>query len=447
MNFTTQVLASLLITSLLTVVGSGQESSRASGEPEVTLESRLALAGGNKAQLVKAIESAPENQRAAVEFLVLNMPRNDLRSLSAEFLLEHVRVAFEARSTAPWAEQISDELFLNDILPYANVDETRESWRAELREICLPIVKDCKTAGEAAHELNTNLFREVKVKYSRKRKKANQSPSESIDTGLASCTGLSILLADACRSVHVPARLTGIPSWTNKRGNHTWVEVWDNADNDWHFAGAAEADPAGLDRGWFVRDASLADKAKRMNSIYSISFARTDTVFPMVWSRDRENAVYAVNVTDRYAKPKDAPDAAADPDKIQVRIRVWNADRTERVATNVLLVDPAADAGANDANKLSGTSPSNTADMNNMLEFALDRDTQYELHIGDTNPLKVHPFTSGSGDTQLIEVRLDVDGEPEQGAKKHDAGKHDAGKHDDGTPKHTNRQIKGVKDK
>ena len=398
MDLSLRVLIAMVVTCFWAASSGAQE-----GAPEITLESRYELAGKNKAELEKAIESAPEDQRAAVEFLIMNMPRNDLRSLSAEFLLDNVRVAFEARETAPWADQISEELFLNDILPYANVDETRENWRAELREICLPIVEDCKTAGEAAQELNKHLFREVKVKYSTKRKKANQSPSESIDTGLASCTGLSILLTDACRSVHVPARLTGIPRWTNKRGNHTWVEIWDDADSDWHFTGAAEYNKDGLDRAWFVRDASLADGTKRLNSIYAISFGRTDTVFPMVWSRNRDNAVYAVNVTDRYTE-SDTPDAKVDPEKIQVRIRVWNEDSTERLAKKVSVVKPAADGEAQ-PDMLSGTSPSNTADMNDMLEFALDRDTVYEMHI--EGKAEVFKFATQSGATQLIEVQLD----------------------------------------
>ena len=304
-------------------------------EPQVEvdpIEARYELAGENRAELEQAVKLAPKDQRAAVEFLILNMREKDLQSLSADFLLDNVKVAYQARAAAPWADQVSDDLFFNDILPYANVDEVRENWRAKLREICLPIVKDCKTTGEAAQELNKQLFKKVKVKYSRKRKKANQSPSESMDTGLASCTGLSILLVDACRSVHVPARLTGIPKWSNKNGNHTWVEVW--SDDDWHFTGAAEYNAEGLDRAWFQRDASLADKSKRINSIYSISFARTDTMFPMAWSRDGRNTIYAINVTDRYAPPsKEAP--KTDPNKIEVRIRVWNADRSERVATTV----------------------------------------------------------------------------------------------------------------
>ena len=57
--------------------------------------------------------------------------------------------------------------------------------------------------------------------------------------------------------------------WTNGRGNHTWVEIWDG---DWHFVGAAEPDPNGLDRGWFAHDASLAVKDDREHAIYASSF-------------------------------------------------------------------------------------------------------------------------------------------------------------------------------
>jgi hypothetical protein len=38
-------------------------------------------------------------------------------------------------------------------------------------------------------------------------------------TGLASCSGLSILLAGACRAVGVPARIVGTPMWSNGHGN------------------------------------------------------------------------------------------------------------------------------------------------------------------------------------------------------------------------------------
>ena len=145
---------------------------------------------------------------------------------------------------------------MNYVLPYCSVNETRDNWREILYNNFSMLVTDCKSTGEAAQLLNKTIFGTLDVKYSTKRKKADQSPLESIELGLASCTGLSILLIDACRAVGVPARLTGIPLWTNKSGNHTWVEIWDTETQEWKFTGAAEYDANGLNRGWFAGQAA-----------------------------------------------------------------------------------------------------------------------------------------------------------------------------------------------
>lgn len=260
------------------------------------VEQALTQAGKNRGELEKALRKAPASQRRGMAFLIANMPQGDLRSLRADFLLENVALAYKARAELKWGRAIPEDIFLNDVLAYANLDETREPWRKEMFELCLPLVKDCLTPAEAAQKLNATIFGKLKVRYSTARKKANQSPKESIDLGLASCSGLSILLSDACRSVCVPARLAGTPMWANNRGNHTWVEIWDGR---WHFTGAAEYDAAGLDRAWFVGDAAQAKKADPKYAIYAASFRKTKTHFPLVWDAEARQ-VSAENVTDRY---------------------------------------------------------------------------------------------------------------------------------------------------
>ena len=86
-------------------------------------------------------------------------------ALRADLLLENVRLAYKARTQVPWGRRLPEEVFLNDVLPYANVDETRELWRNDFYERCLPIVKVCKTPGEAAQKLNGKLFKTLNVKY------------------------------------------------------------------------------------------------------------------------------------------------------------------------------------------------------------------------------------------------------------------------------------------
>jgi hypothetical protein len=262
--------------------------------------SALERAGDNRAELVKALRGAPAEQRKGMAFLVAHMPQCDLKALRADFLLENVALAYKARAELPWGRAVPEDVFLNDVLPYANVDEARHPWRKEMYELCLPLVKDCKTPGEAAQRLNATLFKKVNVRYSTARRKPHQNPKESIEQGLASCTGLSILLSDACRSVCVPARLVGTPLWASKRGNHTWVEVWDKG---WHFTGACEPDPKGLDRAWFVGDAAHAIKGSPQHAIYAASFRKTGLAFPLVWAPGQKE-VQAENVTDRYARKK-----------------------------------------------------------------------------------------------------------------------------------------------
>lgn len=271
-----------------------------------TVEEALGKAGNNRPELEKALHDSPPDQRPGMSFLIANMPDKDLLALKADFLLSNVELAYKARRQVPWGPKIPEAIFFNDVLAYANIDEERDAWRQELYDLCMPLIKDCKTPSEAAQLLNVQVFEKVKVRYSTQRRKPHQSPQESIAQGRASCTGLSILLSDACRSVAIPARLVGTPRWVDQSGNHTWVEIWDQ---DWHFTGACEPDKNGLDRGWFVEKASQAKKDVPQHAIYAASFQKTAISFPLVWAPGKKD-VSAENVTHRYARPQAPKDEA-----------------------------------------------------------------------------------------------------------------------------------------
>lgn len=262
------------------------------------------------AELAQALAAAPAPQRESLAFLLDNMPERDRRTLSAPSLLENIAQADAALAAAPWARDIPRDLFLNDILPYANATEPRDAWRADLRARCTPLIAGCATPAAAAQRLNERLFSLLNVRYSTERARADQSPAETIRSGLASCTGLSILLVDACRAVGIPARVAGIPEWPDGRGNHTWAEIWDGG--RWHFLGAAEPDARGLDHAWFERDAALAQKDVPNHVIYALSFRKTGVRFPVTWGGADPGDIYAENVTERYASPSAAA-AAPDP--------------------------------------------------------------------------------------------------------------------------------------
>jgi transglutaminase-like putative cysteine protease len=237
----------------------------------------------------------PEGLKAA-EFLAASAPASDKATLSEAFLRDNLALALDARERFLWAKGVPEDIFLNNVLPYASLDEKRDSWRRELIAIAAPLVKDCRTTSEAAQVLNRDLFQKLNVHYSTARKRANQSPVESIASGKASCTGLSILLVDACRAVGIPARVVGVAQWTNNPGNHTWVEIWDGR---WHFMGAAEYSSAGLDHAWFADDIAHGPKVQ---IIYAASWEKTSTHFPLAWNPG-DTSIPAVIVTSQYKQP------------------------------------------------------------------------------------------------------------------------------------------------
>lgn len=281
---------------------------------EPALRQALERAADNRPQLVAALEKVPADQKRGMEFLIENMPDRDLRELQADFLLENCELAYRAWRQSPWKDKIPEDIFLNNVLPYANINERRDAWRKEFLEKFQPLVAQAKSPAEAAAILNQKVFSIVNVKYSTGRPKADQSPQESIKAGLASCSGLAVLHIDACRACGIPARFVGTPLWPDRSGNHSWVEVWDDG---WHFTGAAEPTGDKLDQAWFVDRASGARRDHPLHAIYAASFQRTPLRFPLVWDRSIDY-VYAVNVTDRYADK--SPPLAAGQQRVGVRV-------------------------------------------------------------------------------------------------------------------------------
>lgn len=272
---------------------------------------QLSITDDRQPKWLEAIAAAPADQREGWAFLLANMPEADLKTLTPAFVAKDVSLAYDAWRSAPWSAQVPRELFLNDVLPYANLNERRDDWRQDFVLRFANLVTAAKTPGEAAQILNRAVFKNVKVQYhATKRKKPDQSPYESMEIGYASCSGLSILLVDACRACGVPARMAGTPLWYNKSGNHTWVEVWDG--QQWRYVGAAE--PGEFDKTWFTELAAKADVSKPETHIFAASFAHTQTPFPMVWLPESKDYP-AVDVTTYYLKRAalkvTAPDGAA----------------------------------------------------------------------------------------------------------------------------------------
>lgn len=372
-------------------------SGRYAGVPKeyhALIDRTIATAGDNAKELKKALKEVPRNEREGMAFLISYMPERDAKSLSADFLLENVQYAYKARAEFPWAKEVPDSVFLNDVVAYANLNENRESWRKDFYERFKKYVAPCKTMREAIDSVNKNVRDELLVDYNTKREKPDQAPYESMRQHMASCSGLSILLTDAFRAVGIPSRVAGTPAWHDDRGNHNWNEVW--IDGQWRFTEYYPSDD--LDQSWFLTDAGKAIKEDVRKAIYAASFKPTGCYFPLVWD-ENIRYVHAENVTDRYTSLYRAQLAATPADGKHVALRVMvfkDKDHAEasgdRVATNL-------DVFKGDKQLYGGRSTGATQDMNDVLTFNVEKNQQY-----------IVKFMNGKGEmqTQTIDVGDDT---------------------------------------
>lgn len=351
------------------------------------LDSAMTRAGYRADTLRRLLKETPSAQRGGMAYLLAYMPQGDLDTLDVAILRENVAYAYRARERFPWAATLPDSVFLNDVLPYAVVDERREAWRKHFYELFEPVVARCTDIRAAVDSINRRIPEVVGVEYNTLREKTNQNPSESMRQHMASCTGLSILLVDALRAVGIPARFAGTAAWHDQRGNHSWTEVW--IDGQWHFT---EYYFVGIDRPWFLADAGQATPGDRNHAIYATSYRPTGDWFPMVWNEPSRD-VHAEEVTghylERYAQQTDRLIKAGT--HTPVRFIMWR-DRNrcqhsaDRIAANVDVFRGREQVGG-------GRTSGPQQDMNDVLMFLLEKGDsytfRYENALGEPMELTV----------------------------------------------------------
>ena len=344
-------------------------------------------------------------ERADMEYLVTNMLAADRDTMSLELLKENVAYARLVREKYEWAKALPEDVYLRDVLPYHVVDEVRDAWRKELYELFSPAVDSCKTMYDAVCAVNANIPRLTGVNYNTKREKTNQSPRESMRQGMASCTGLSILLVDAYRAVGIPARFVGTASWHDRRGNHSWTEVW--LDGEWRVT--EYYFPSQLDHLWFMADASKANADDRTFAIYATRFGKADDWFPMVWAdgdvegrpiEELPKYIGAENVTAHYielAYEQYTRHLEAGTHAFLKIAGYKERGRTEHSEDRATI---GVDIFRGTEQMGGGLTAGELRDMNDMFSVLLPKNTEYELR-----------YNNAAGELQTLTVYL---GEEEQ---------------------------------
>ena len=232
-----------------------------------------------------------------MDFLLRHAPPQDL-PFPDGYAEKNCRLAAEARASAP--EAYPDDIYLDYVLPHTVIREGVDDWRASFRERFSPIVAGMTNAYDAAVALDRTIWDMIGVHYSTLRDQARQTPSHSIRTGKASCTGISIILIDACRALGIPARLVGC-NWTTIPGNHSWVEVYSGG--RWRTLASGEKERE--DAIWFLDYADRADSSRPETRIYASRYSPSPEgiLFWRTWEHPSQiSDVPADDVTRRYSR-------------------------------------------------------------------------------------------------------------------------------------------------
>merc|ERR550537_1137988 len=92
--------------------------------------------------------------------------------------------------------------------------------------------------------------------------------SETLEKGYASCTGMSIFLANCMRSVGIPARIVGVNEWNRpEKGNHNWVEIW--MGDHWNFVDSVPGSELTWNQTWFKDQATKQSSVPKSHAILS----------------------------------------------------------------------------------------------------------------------------------------------------------------------------------
>lgn len=179
--------------------------------------------------------SGPKND-ATLKF------QNDLRTLSADFLIRNIDEAFASWQQVPWKSRFSFNTFCNFILPYRMLNEPTDSnWRsslkAELQQSNIQI-----TANSLIDDICCDIT-EFQKKWFKYTEVFSEYPStlslKNIRMGQkGACGEMAVLGAYANRALGIPVAIDYVPQWGNHTNGHIWNALFVADDSTLPFLGA-----------------------------------------------------------------------------------------------------------------------------------------------------------------------------------------------------------------
>ncbi|MEZ5359561.1 MAG: transglutaminase-like domain-containing protein [Candidatus Zixiibacteriota bacterium] len=170
---------------------------------------------------------------------------NDVETISADFLINNIDLAFRAWRDKPWATFLTFDQFCRYVLPYRGSNEPLEDWRSyflEKYEDIGSLVDDEKDAMQVASEINKDVRSWFGFDSRYYFHPTDQGLSEMVASGLGRCEDMTNLAIFALRANGLAVTSDYTPCWANTGNNHAWNAILAMNGKVIPFMGA-EADP------------------------------------------------------------------------------------------------------------------------------------------------------------------------------------------------------------
>ncbi|MDA3912231.1 MAG: transglutaminase-like domain-containing protein [Bacteroidales bacterium] len=169
----------------------------------------------------------------------------DYDTLTSEFLIQNIDLAFGAWLNKPWTTHLSFDEFCAYILPHRSTNEPVGNWREFFMEEyawVLDSVSDSHNPVEAAVLINNDIRSWFRFDPRFYEHPADQSYTEMLEGKKGRCEDMTNLAIFAMRANGIAVTSDYTPYWANTGNNHAWNAILDKNGNVSIFMGA-EANP------------------------------------------------------------------------------------------------------------------------------------------------------------------------------------------------------------
>ncbi|MBC8180744.1 transglutaminase domain-containing protein [candidate division KSB1 bacterium] len=171
--------------------------------------------------------------------------KEDLKNISADFLIHNIEMAFSAWQEKPWAKHLSFENFCEYVLPYRGSNEPLEKWRPHFWEQFKDLSKNMANPEdpiEATRLINNKIKSWFSFDPRFYRHPTDQGLSEMLKNKLGRCEDMTNLAIYAMRANGLAVTSDYTPHWADAGNNHAWNAILDRGGKVTMFMGG-ESNP------------------------------------------------------------------------------------------------------------------------------------------------------------------------------------------------------------